>query len=146
MFETADSLTLPRRWPSLQRVDFYVDANVLGLNSVFRLAAHLPAVRSLIGRCMHLGLKAARLLGNRCGGVAYEVESPRGGKLLLSLISSERGYTAPLAPAVLAVRALLENRVSAIGLIPPEDQVEPDELIGYLKSQSIHLMERRVSD
>ena len=42
LFESADAIYLPRIWPTLRDVAMYVDANTPGVNTLLRLATHIP--------------------------------------------------------------------------------------------------------
>ncbi len=139
LVESADSLTLPSIWPSLRTVDLYVSTNVLGLNALLRAAARSSTLRNLVDRFSSMGLKLSRHLGGSHGALSYEIETRDGDVRQLSLISGNRGYIVPVAPAVLAVRALVENRAGESGLVPPNRQIDPDELIRYLQRFDIKL-------
>ncbi len=138
LFETADAVTLPRRWPSLRTVDFYVDSRVPLLNLYFSLAARSRPVWLLAARMLGLGLRFARALGSPTGCLAFEVEGPDGRVVRRALIAAENGYFTPIAPAVLAARALVEGRFSPRGLIPPDQHVDPQAILAYLASLGIH--------
>lgn len=141
LVESADSLTLPSIWPSLRIVDFYVSTNVFGLNALLRAAARSSTLRNLVDRFSSMGLKLSRYLGGRHGALSYEIETRDGDVRQLSLISGDRGYIVPVAPAVLAVRALAEDRAAQSGLVPPNRQIDPDELIHYMQGFDIKLVD-----
>lgn len=133
LFESADSFTLPLVWPDLRRVEFYVDSRVPGLNAVFAAAARWLTVRSFVERFQSPGLALARAFGSAAGCLMYEIEA-RGDQLVrYALIASDRGYYTPIVPAVLAARAIAEGRFAPRGLVPPDQHVEPAELIDYLR-------------
>lgn len=138
LFETADALTLPRRWPSLRTVDFYVDSRVPFLNHYFSLAARSRPLWLLASRMQGLGLRFARALGSPTGCLAFEVEARDGRVVRRALIAAENGYFTPIAPAVLAARALVEGRFFPRGLIPPDQHVDPQALLAYLAALGIH--------
>jgi hypothetical protein len=138
LFETADAVTLPRRWPSLRTVDFYVDSRVPLLNLYFSLAARFRPAWLLASRLQGPGLRFARALGSPTGCLAFEVEAPDGRVVRRALIAAENGYFTPVATAVLAARALIEGRFAPRGLIPPDQHVDPHALLAYLAALGIH--------
>jgi len=54
-----------------------------------------------------------------------------------ALVGGKRGYLTPIAPAVLAARAMAEGRFGPRGLVPADRQVEPGALLDYLSSLGI---------
>ena len=83
LFESADSMYLPRIWPTLQQVEMYVDTNTAGVNSLLQLAAMFQPVRELLLQKIDWGTWLARKLGSSAGGIGYEIEG-----------DSERRYAA----------------------------------------------------
>jgi len=132
LFETADPLTLPTAWPSLRDVAFYVDSWVPGLNVMLDLGARLPPVHAFMQRAMPLGLMLSRRFGSATGCLAFEIEGASGQIARYALISTHHGHYTPIAPAMLAARALAEGRFQPRGLVPPNLYVEPSELLAYL--------------
>jgi hypothetical protein len=141
LFESADTLWLPRIWPTLRNVAMYVDTNTAGGNALLQFAARSHAVRHLIQRNIGLGTWIARRFGSPAGGIGYEIEDGGGRIVRCAITSAENSHVVAVAPAVLAVRAIVENRFTATGLIPPDRHVEPAELFAFLKSIGITLSE-----
>ena len=139
LFDSPDPLTLPRRWPSLRTVEWYVDANVPGLNALLALAARSRPLRRIAGAAGTRMLPLVRWMGGGAGGVACEVESADGAVVRLALAAREDAYLAAVAPAVLAVRALAEDRFDGRGVVPPDRQVDADALLAYLARLGIAL-------
>ena len=137
LYETADVVTLPSIWPSLRTVEFYVDSRVPGLNLAFSVMARSAALQALAARFMRPGLAVARALGSTVGCLAFEIEAPGDTLARYALVGSKYGHFTPIAPAVLAARAIAEGRFQPVGLVPAHQQVEPDELLGYLKGLGI---------
>jgi saccharopine dehydrogenase-like NADP-dependent oxidoreductase len=137
LFESADLCTLPLVWPSLQRVEFYVDTNVLGLNALFGVVARCPRLRGIIDRLRRPGVRAARWLGRTSGGLGYEIEGPGGEVARLSATATHRGYVTALAPAVLVARRLATDSFSERGLVPPHRHVDPDEFMDYVRRHGV---------
>ena len=139
LFESADSITLPLVWPSLHSVSFFVVTNVTGLDTLFRIAARTKWLRQILDKYQRWGLRFSRLLGHKFGGVGYEIESRQGHIVRLALTSANRGFLAPIAPAVLVARMLSEDRCREVGLVSANRQVMPAELVDYLAVLGIHL-------
>jgi hypothetical protein len=137
LFETADPLTLPTAWPSLRDVAFYVDSWVPGLNLLLDLAARSRPVHALMGRFMRLGLVLSRRFGSPTGCLAFEIEAASGQVARYALISTHHGHYTPIAPAVLAARAIAEGRFAPRGLVPPDQYVDSDELLAYLRGVGV---------
>ena len=135
--ESPDAVTLPSVWRSVRTVEFYVDSRAPGYNAVFRLAARWRPMRRLVAALQPAGLALARLLGARTGCLAFEIEGADGRVARRALVGGEHGYLTPIAPAVLAARAMAEGRFEATGLIPPDRHVEPNALLAYLRSLGI---------
>jgi hypothetical protein len=140
LFETADVVTLPHIWPGLRRVDFYVDSRVPGLNAVFGLAARWPAIHRLLAMFFKPGLALVRLLGSAVGCLAFEIEARDGRLARYALIAAERGYLTPIVPAVIAARAIAEDRFEPTGLVPADQHVDADELLAYLASLGVRMV------
>ncbi|MEP7355901.1 MAG: hypothetical protein ABI847_01515 [Anaerolineales bacterium] len=137
LYETADPLTLPRVWPSLRDVSFYVDTRVPGLNAAFSLAARSRLVWQLFKTFLRPGLAVARAIGPDIGCLAFEIEGADGRQARLALVGGERGHFTPIAPAVLAVRALAEDRFEPPGLVPADEYVDGEELVAYLRALGV---------
>ena len=139
LFESADAVCLPRLWPSLRRVDFYVDSRVPGLNALFSLAARWGWLQRLLLRFIKPGLFLVRPLGSAVGCLAFEIEAGDGRVVGYALLAAERGYLTPIVPAVLAARAIAEGRFAPTGLVPADQHVDADELLGYLRALGVTL-------
>ncbi|MEK6233166.1 MAG: hypothetical protein N2C14_00485 [Planctomycetales bacterium] len=137
LFETADSFALSAVSPSLRAVDFYVNSNVWGLNATFSLASRWRLLRALLKKFRKRGLGLARLLGGSVSGICHEIENEDGAVARLALIAPAQGFLIPIAPAVLAVRSLMDNQCDATGLISHDRQINPQELIRWLAAEGI---------
>jgi hypothetical protein len=143
LFESADAVTLPPVWPGLRSVEFFVDTNVRGLNTLFRLAATRPKLRRLIEASHSWGLWLSRWLGRAAGGLGYEIEGQNGEVVHVAFTAAKRGYITAVAPAVLVVRRLMQNDGAPTGLIAPDVHVDPQQLVQYLLTAGIRLMHVR---
>jgi short subunit dehydrogenase-like uncharacterized protein len=139
LFESADSVYLPCIWPSLRDVAMYVDTNIPWMNSLLRLAASSSAVRGVLRRGVRVGTAIARRLGSSVGGIGYENEDASGGIYRYAITSEKHSFLTAIAPAVLATRAIVEDRYSRRGLILPDQQVEPVELFEFLNAAGIKI-------
>jgi hypothetical protein len=143
LFESADAVTLPPRWPTLETVDYYVSTNVNGLNQIFTLASYSRWMRQFLNRYHQYGLSLSRFLGHPYGGVGYEVVDENDEAVAITYTSNDHGYIIPIAPAILAVRKLAAGNLPFRGLIPGDQQLDPDELIEFLENHGVTY--RRVS-
>src|SRR5437870_5302574 len=73
--EMADAFTLPRAYPSLENVDFWVDPNTRGAGALLEIVARMPALSPIAVRLARYGIAIARILGSHEGMLAYEIES-----------------------------------------------------------------------
>ena len=140
LFESADSFWLPKIWPGLHTVDFYVDTRVAALNAALSMAARWPAFRRLIASCERLGRIGAGLLGRRESCLVVEVETARGDISHAAVYAADRGYRLAVAAAVLAAEAILKGDFPASGLVLPNRQAELSSLQDYLRSLGMQLM------
>jgi hypothetical protein len=141
LFESADSLYLPRIWPTLQDVAMYVDTNIPGMNSLLRLAANSNVIRGVLHRGVRIGTALARRLGTSAGGIGYEIEDPVGRVVRYAVCATQNSYLTAVAPAILATQAIAEERFPARGLIIPDRHAEPDALLDFLRGAGIKFRE-----
>jgi hypothetical protein len=139
LFESADAVWLPERWPTLRNVEMLVDTRIPGLNGLFALAARRPWLRGLIERQQAAGRMAARLLGATTGCLGIEVASLDGHIARAVLLPRHHGHRVAVAPMVLAAAAITEGRFPGRGLVRPDQQVEAGELLDYLRGMDVAL-------
>jgi Saccharopine dehydrogenase NADP binding domain len=137
LFESADSLYLPRIWPTLRDVAMYVDTNIPGMNSLLRKAANSRAVRSVLHRGVRIGTALARRLGASAGGIGYEIEDDTGRAVRYAISATRNSYLTAVAPAVLATRAIAEDHFREGGLVMPDRHVDAAELFAFLQAAGI---------
>jgi short subunit dehydrogenase-like uncharacterized protein len=140
LFESADAVYLPRIWQSLQDVAMYVDTKTPGVNTLLRLAARWPAVRTMLERQVRWSTSIARTFGSSAGGIGYEIEDTGGQVIRYAIVSDKHSFIAAVAPAVLAAKAIAEDRFAARGLVLPDRHVEPEELFAFLDQRGIALL------
>jgi hypothetical protein len=141
LMESADALLLPAAWPSIRTVGFWVDTHAPGTNALFAAAARRPLLRRLLERGQPLGLALARRFGARASTLSFEITGAQGPSVRIALAARERGYLAPVVPAVLAARSIAEGRFEPRGLVPVDRQVDPDEAFRELRSLGLEALE-----
>ena len=130
--ESAAAALLPRSWPSLRWVDFWVDPNApfaarsLALASRFGLMSLLSAVAPL----------SARLLGRREG--SFTVALSEQGRYSLVRLAAPRGsYLIAAEPAVLAAESLGSGAAIPPGVVRSDAQVDPATLFARLRELGV---------
>lgn len=129
LMEMADAFTLPRVYPSIRDVDFWVDPNIPGASALLGLVAHLPALAKY-------GLPLARLAGSTEGILAYEIEGAAGEHSTVVFTGPESFLTAAIPAALAAVR-LASGTPCPAGIVPVNQHVRADELSAALKRYDI---------
>jgi len=142
--ESPDGLLLPLVWPTLRDVDFWIDTRRRALNALFAVAARHRSVLQVVGVMQSIGRKATKYLGARSGGFGIEVEDASGTRAAAGFVHATHSYIVAVAPAVLAASAIAAGRFRACGLIPPDQHVDPQELLTWLERAGpspIHLFQ-----
>jgi hypothetical protein len=129
---STDALLLPRIWPSLRRIDLYVDGGPPPVAGALSLASRFSWARGLVKTTLPAGLAVARLIGSKTGCLAFEIEDADRRVWTLALVSSRKGYLTAVVPAALAAGAIARGRFPKQGLIPPDRQVDPAALLDEL--------------
>jgi len=125
--ETAAAVLLPRRWPSLRRVEFWADPNAPFAQTSLALAMRLGLAEPVAV----LAPTLARLLGRRDGTFAVVVRDR--GREHVTLLTAPRGsYLIAAEPAVLAAEALARGAGTPPGVVPADAQVDPAALFARL--------------
>lgn len=137
LYETADAAYLPQIWPALREATMRVAPNAAGLKMLLSKAARWPWVRNLLQRQIQFGTRFARRFGSPAGGVGYEIEGDGGRISRWAIVAAASGYLVAIAPAVLAARAIAEERFQPRGLVLPDQHVPVDELAEYLASAGV---------
>ncbi len=137
VFESADALYLPRIHPSLKDVAMYIDANVLGANTMLKLAAYSKVVQKVMQCGIGLGTSLARRFGSSIGGIAYEVEGDDRRIARFALVAERNSYLVAIAPAVLAVQKIASDQFTERGLVLPDRHAEPLEILRFLDSAGL---------
>jgi predicted dinucleotide-binding enzyme len=130
--ESAAAVLLPRSWPSLRWVDFWVDPNAPFAATTVALALRL-GLTSLLSAVAPL---SARLLGRREG--SFSVALSEGGRYSLTRLGAPRGsYLIATEPAVLAAESLARGAETGAGIVPADAQVDADELFTRLRDLGV---------
>ncbi|MBI5365773.1 MAG: hypothetical protein HZA54_01945 [Planctomycetes bacterium] len=139
LFETADAVTLPACRPTLADIRCFVDTRIPGANAALAVAARFPPARWAVRATWRLGLPLARLLSPSGGGLGFEIAGPDGRIERLSFVGHDRAHLTAVVPAVLAAYALAAGRFPAVGLIPADRLVDPQELVAGLARVGVEL-------
>ena len=130
LVENAGAVLLPRSWPSLRRVDFWVDPNTRLGRVALTLAARVPPLASLVrALAPHVG---AAGLGRHDGVFAVTIDEVRS----FVLASTRGSYGIATEPAVMVAEALLHGRRDR-GVVLPHAQLDPEELFARLRALGI---------
>lgn len=130
--ESAAAVLLPRSWPSLRRVEFWVDPNAPFAATSLTLASRLRLTR-LLGAVAPL---SARVLGRRDG--MFVVAVTDGGREHVTRLTAPRGsYLIAAEPAVFAAESLARGADLPPGVVPAKAHVDPAALFARLRSLGI---------
>jgi hypothetical protein len=130
--ESAAAVLLPRSWPSLRWVDFWVDPNAPFAKRSIALASRL----GLTGALSAVAPVSARLLGRREG--SFSVAISEAGQYSLTRLSAPRGsYLIAAEPAVLASESLARGAEGPPGTAPADKQVDPEALFARLRGLGV---------
>jgi hypothetical protein len=130
--DCAAAVILPRSWPSLRWVDFWVDPNAPFAAKSIALASRLGLTRALSA----VAPVSARLVGRREG--SFSVAISEAGRYSLVRLSAPRGsYLIAAEPAVLAAESLARDTDSPPGVVPADKQVDPEALFARLRALGV---------
>jgi saccharopine dehydrogenase-like NADP-dependent oxidoreductase len=135
--ESADALTLPRIWPSLRDVDFWVDTRKAILNALLAAASRSGLLRSAVRTAHGIGRRMTKRFGSTSGGFGIDVEDVTGTRRSSGFFHSSHSYIVAVVPAVLAARRIATGTSASTGFIPADRQVDPWELVGYLRESGM---------
>ena len=136
--ESADAVNLPRVWPSMRDVDFFVDTQAFGMNHLITAAMRLPVRERLLAGLAPIGLPLAKVLGTRAGGYVVEVADDR--RVMTTVLMAERrSYMTAVLPATLAARSLATGSSPPPGVVPSDRLCDPDKLFAELRSSGIKI-------
>jgi len=130
--ESAAAVLLPRSWPSLRWVDFWVDPNAPFAAKGVALASRL----GLMGALSAVAPISARLLGRRDG--SFSIAIGEAGRYSLTRLAAPRGsYLIAAEPAVLAAESIARGGDSPPGVVPADKQVDPEALFARLRTLGV---------
>ncbi len=130
--ESAASLLLPRSWPALAQVDFWVDPNAPLAAPAFAIAARIPAARAVIPLAARLG----RGLGRHDGVFAVTVRGS-GSEATVWLAAPSRSYLVAAEPAAMVAAALARDERMPAGVVPPDQHASAEALFARLISLGV---------
>jgi hypothetical protein len=134
--ESGLSVQLPAIWPRLAETAFWVDPHTRGAAPLLALAARSSVARRALNALVPLGVRLARLAGTREGLFAVRVEGSAG--VARWILSAPRlSYLLALGPATIAVRRLASGERGSPGVVPADEHVSLDELMGFLAAHGI---------
>jgi hypothetical protein len=135
--ESADALTLPGVWPSLREVDFWVDTRRPILNVLIAAAARSRLLSWAMKAAQGVGRRMTKRFGSTSGGFGIELEDASGVRRSSGFVHASHSYIVAVAPAVLAARHLAAGQFGPTALVPADHQVDPRELVAYLRRAGI---------
>jgi hypothetical protein len=135
--ESADAFTLPRVWPSLRDVDFWVDTRRRLLNHLIAAAATSRSLGVTMRGLESTGRRFMKHVGSASGGFGIELKDANGDGHSSGFLHPTHSYLVAVAPAVLAARHIVAGTFASTGLVPADRQVDPWELVGYLRGSGI---------
>ena len=136
--EMADAFTLPRVYPSLRDVDFWVDPNSRGAGALLGIVARVPALSPIAVRVARQGVALARILGSYKGVLAYEIEGAAGERSTVVFTGSESFLMAAI-PAALAASRLASGEPCPAGIVPVDQHVSAATLTDALTRHGIRI-------
>ena len=127
--ENAAAVLLPRAWPSLRRVEFWVDPNAPLTRTGLSFSARVPPLAAI---ARWLAPRLGAPLGRHDGVFAVTIDERRS-----FVLASQRGsYRIATEPAVLVAEELVRGRKER-GVMLPDQQVDPDALFARLHALGI---------
>ncbi|HUP47183.1 MAG TPA: saccharopine dehydrogenase NADP-binding domain-containing protein [Thermoanaerobaculia bacterium] len=132
---TADSIMLPRLFPSLREAELIVDAGVPGANAILRAAVNRPQVRRLLDRYRDAAVALVRRIGPRSGILAYEIVTTGGQKH--QFFTGEQTHLTAVIPAVMAAQSIAAGRFPHRGVVPPSQHLDAAALFEALWREGI---------
>jgi hypothetical protein len=136
--ESPDAWLLPRVWPTLRDVDFWIDTRRRALGALLAAAARHRSVLALVRSLQSAGRSMTKYLGARSGGFGIHVEAASGARVTAGFVHATHSYVVAVAPAVLAAAAMASGRFRGSGLIPPDRHVDPRELAAWLEGAGVN--------
>ena len=138
--ESADAILLPEVWPSLREVEFWVDTQVPHVNRLLSAGILVPGAMRVARRLAPAGSMVAKWFGSAAGGFGVELEGEDRVTASCLLSSAHDSYQIAIVPAVLAVRAILDETFGPRGLVRADQQVNPNTLLTYLAGFGVSVL------
>jgi saccharopine dehydrogenase-like protein len=131
--KSVDTVTLPRVFPSLKRIDFIVDTGHTSGNFLLQFAWF----RQQLERRLDGAAKFARRVGNRDGVIRFQVSTLLRGRT--QTFSGPQSYMLAVIPAILAATAIAAGQFTQRGLVPPTQHVDYSKLLDALHAEGIQI-------
>jgi hypothetical protein len=132
--ENAGAVLLPRSWPSVREVGFWVDPNAPLARATLAVASRVPPLAAL---ARAFALRAGAGPFGRHDGV-FAVSVRQGAReRSVTLAAPRRSYLIAVEPAVIAAESLARGASPAPGLVLPHAQVDPEQLFARLRTLGI---------
>lgn len=138
--ESADAILLPEVWPSLRGVELWVDTQVPLVNRLLSAGIRVPGAMRVARRLAPPGSMVAKWFGSASGGFGVEVEGGDGVAARCLLSSARNSYQVAIAPAVLAVRAIVAGTFGPRGLVRADQQADPKTLLTYVAGLGVDIL------
>jgi hypothetical protein len=100
-------------------------------------AARSGSLRSAIRVAQGVGRRLTKRLGSTSGGFGIELEDANGARHSSGFFHHSHSYIVAVAPAVLSARRIAAGTFGSSGLVPADLQVDPWELVTYLRGLGI---------
>jgi hypothetical protein len=138
LVEMSDALTLPRVYPSLRVVDFWVNPNTSGAGALLQIVAQTPTLSPLAARLAQYGVGFARILGSDEGTLAYEVEGTAG-ECSTVVFTGQDSFVMAAIPAALAASRLASGEPCPPGVVPVNRHIDSSALANALARYGINV-------
>ena len=130
--KSVDAVTLPRTFASVKRVDFTVDAGLLG-----NFTLQFESFRRWLSTHEEQAMKIARRLGSTKGVVRVEVASLLHKRM--QKFAGRKSYMIAVLPAILAATSIANGKFPHRGLVPPTQHVDRIELFEAIRAEGIEI-------
>ena len=129
--KSVDTVTLPRFFPSLTRIEFIVDTGHTSGNFLLQF----DWFRRLIAGHQMTAVKLSRRIGMTEGIVRYEISSAL--RHREQTFSGKKSYMLAVLPAIQAATAIASGSFAHRGLVPPTHHVDAEELFAAVRREGI---------
>jgi hypothetical protein len=132
--KSADAVTLPSLFPSLNTIELIADTGQSLTNALLPFAW----VRALAERHLGRAMKIARKLGAEHGVLAYDVAATTRRKQVV--FTGENSYMLAVIPAIEAALAIAAGKFPHRGLVPPTQHLEDSVFWDAVRREGINVI------